>query len=210
MNRRAIVVAGVIALVAVSGGALGGYAIGRSSAPSDADAARARDEARRAAAKDVGRVVDEQLEQAREEGVEKGRRSGQKAGATRGRAAGQAETAERGAGPTPLPPPKLPTDLAVPGGAKGFVSRPSSIVIGNHEVLEGIVWQTWGGDTATATAQLVGVECDPSCAEGPETRDSVRVTASNPNFNPDDVRYYSDLVVDGHPSGRIKLEIQPF
>lgn len=208
MSRGTVtaLVVGAIVLIAAAGA--GGYHVGRSGAPSDAEARRAHDSARTAALRDADRVEREQLDEAREAGVALGRRRGEKHGAADGRAAGESEAATNGAGPTPVPPPKLPSDLYTSGGA-GYTQRPGTIIVGNHSVIEGIVWQSWGAETATGTGELVGVECDPSCAEGPETRDSVTLRASDPSFNPENVRHYSKLRVEGGPEP-FTIDVPPY
>lgn len=98
---------------------------------------------------------------------------------------------KNGNGPTPLPAPKLPA--VVP--ATDFKERPSDIVIGNHSVIEQISWSSWGDATAAGSGTMLGVECEPSCAEGPETREPAQIEASEPQFSPDNIPYYSRLRV---------------
>ena len=77
--------------------------------------------------------------------------------------------------------------------ATDFQDRPTTITVGNHDVLEQVVWSSWGHDTAAGSGTIVGVKCEPSCAEGPETREPAQLEASKPQFSPKDARLYSRL-----------------
>jgi hypothetical protein len=205
-QRTAILVAAAVLFVVAAG--FGGYAISHSrhvTTSEDADRARAR--TREAALADADQLARQQVEVARQRGRAEGRRSGRARGAKDGTAAGRQEAAQGNTGPTPVPPPKLPTDLAGGEGSGNFVERPDQIVVGNHEVLEDISWSSWGGDTASATATLSGVDCVPNCAEGHPTHDSVTLEATDPTFNPNDVRYYSKLTVHGAPDGDFDIDV---
>jgi hypothetical protein len=134
-------------------------------------------------------------------------RRGKAAGTAAGERAGQAKIAARGAGPTELPSPLLPTSLYdLP--PTGFTERPSEIILGNHATLKGISWSSWG-DTATGTGTLLGDDCDPNCAEGSPTEDPATIEATDPSFTPQDKRYYSRVRVisDGQPP--VDLEVKP-
>ena len=204
-NSTLLAVAAVLLVVAAG---LGGYALHHSKHVATADdAARERAAAREAALADSDELAKQQEQLARDRGRVAGRRSGRVQGAKDGAAAAQDELAGNDAGPTPVPPPKLPTDLAGGEGGANFVERPSQIVVGNHEVLEHISWSSWGRDTASGTATLSGVDCNPTCAEGTPTHDSVTLTASDPTFNPNDVRYYSKLRVEGGPNGGFDIDV---
>jgi hypothetical protein len=85
-----------------------------------------------------------------------------------------------------------------------------TMIIGNHEVLEGISWSTWGEEVAEGSGTLVGVECEPSCAEGPEVRNTVTVRAWEPSFTPDGVRYYSKLTFLGSGVERLTLDVTAY
>lgn len=79
--------------------------------------------------------------------------------------------------------------------ATDFQERPSEIVVGNHSVIEQISWSSWSDSTAAGSGTMLGVKCEPSCAEGPETREPAQIEASEPQFSPGNVRYYSRLRV---------------
>jgi hypothetical protein len=117
--------------------------------------------------------------------------------------------ANSGNGPTVLPAPKLAANLTIVP-AEDFAERPASITVGNHSVLEKVAWSSWGDETATGSGTLLGVECEPSCAEGPETRESAQLEASKPQFSPDKVRYYSRLRVAPAEGKAFTVEVRGF
>jgi hypothetical protein len=84
------------------------------------------------------------------------------------------------------------------------------MILGNHSVLQAISWATWGGEVAEGSATLVGVECTPSCAEGPEVRHSVALKAWQPSFTPDNARYYSKLTLEGSEVPRNTIDITAY
>ncbi len=205
MSRRALLVAVVVALVLTGALFGGGYLFGQSKAPSDADAARARAAARSRALERGGTQNTRTLDGIRLDAGGPAARRGKRAGVVAGTSAGQEEIAARGAGPTQLPVPTLPTD-AYSAPPSGFAERPAKILLTNHGGAEGITWSTWG-ETATGTGTFTGSDCKPSCAEGKPTRDPVTLTASDPEFTPQSKRYFSKLVVapQGEPSFTVKL-----
>lgn len=185
----------------------GGYALGRSGAPDDSDATRARAEARGEALARGTVARADAFRRAREEGKVRGRRRGRRQGEEAGRGAGEVAVANSGNGPTVLPLPKLAANLTVVP-ATDYSERPSSITVGNHSVLERVSWSSWGDDTAAGAGTLLGVKCEPSCAEGPETRESAQLEASKPQFSPDNVRYYSRLRVTPADGEAYTVEVQ--
>lgn len=208
-GQRALLALGAVLLI--GGLFAGGYALGRAGAADKTEAAEEREEARKASLDD-GRVsARRQVQRIRNAGIARGRRAGRKAGIEGGRIAGRRVVDNSPHGPTRLPPPKLPTDMYSPTGAADTLThRPGQILIGNHSVLEGISWTTWGEDVAEGIGTLVGVECDPSCAEGPETRDQVTVKAWKPSFNPNGARYYSKITLAGPQTPRLTLDVRTY
>lgn len=207
MSIRRRVYLGVGAAVLVIAMTVAGYLLGRGGAPDAGDGARVRAEATRETLTRGKASAKAVLRGARREGLARGRRRGGRAGTQEGDAAGQAAVASNGNGPTTLPPPKLPSDL-FNASPSDYGERPSELIVGNHSVLDDAVWSSWGGTTASGSATLVGVECEPSCAEGPETRKQVRLEAVEPQFSPDNIRYYARLRII-EASGRAEtVEIQ--
>jgi hypothetical protein len=201
----------VAAVGLIAGLTAAGYVLGETGAPDSDDAERERQEARLSALAEGQPSADRELERIRRRGVAQGQRSGRKSGARKGREAGEAAAAARGAGPTVVPAPKLPTDITTPDlAATSLIDQPSEMIVGNHSVLEAITWTTWGGEVAEGSATLVGVDCNPSCAEGPEVRYSVGLKAWQPSFTPDNVRYYSKLTVEGADVPRNTIEISAY
>lgn len=115
--------------------------------------------------------------------------------------------ANSGNGPTVLPAPKLAANLTIVP-AEDFAERPASITVGNHAVLEKVAWSSWGDETAAGSGTLLGVECEPNCAEGRETQESAQLEASKPQFSPDNVRYYSRLRVSPADGKAYTVEVQ--
>lgn len=205
MTRRALLT--VLALALVGSGVLfaGGYVLGRSKAPSDADAARARSIAKAGALR-RGRVKNgRELDALRVKAGGPAARRGRASGVAAGREAGEQQIAARGAGPTQLPLPMLPTN-AYDSPPQGFTVRPSAIILTNHGGAEGITWSVWG-ETATGTGTLTGSDCKPSCAEGKPTRDPVTLQASDPQFTSQSKRFFAKLVVEpqGRPGFTVRL-----
>ena len=197
MNRRKLVLLSLaaVALIAVATGA--GYALGRSAAPTNADAAEERNTGRRLALADRERAARREAQRVRQRSSIAGAREGEKAGAAEGRQAGEAEVARQGLGPTPLDPPKLFADLYSPQLSGGEpADRPGKIILGNHSQLEGISWSSWGGEVAEGSGTLFEVvDCEPTCAEDPGERTEVTLKAWEPSFNPESVRLYSKLTI---------------
>ena len=77
-------------------------------------------------------------------------------------------------------------------------------------MLEKVTWSSWGDETAAGSGTLLGVECEPSCAEGPETRESAQLEASKPQFSPDNVRYYSRLRVNPADGEAYTVDVRGF
>ncbi|MDQ3647579.1 MAG: hypothetical protein M3433_03155 [Actinomycetota bacterium] len=172
----------------------GGYAVGKSQASSQRDVTDARVGAKRAA---LGRVRAENrrmLEAIRTEAGESAARRGRQAGTVAGREAGLREIAARGAGPTPLPRPVLPTDLVRRPTPTGFKARPTEVLIGKYVRLEDISWSTWG-ETAQGTGTLIGNDCKPACVAGSETRERASLTATRPQFSVKNSYYFTKLRV---------------
>jgi hypothetical protein len=211
MRRTTIAFLCIAAVGLIAGLTAAGYVLGKSGAPDADDAARERQEARQAALAEGRPSADRELNRIRRRGSVRGQRQGRRVGARKGREAGEAAASARGAGPTLVPPPKLPTDITTPDlAATSLTEQPSEVIVGNHSVLEGISWTTWGGDVAEGSATLVGVDCTPSCAEGPEVRYSVGLKAWQPSFTPDNVRYYSKLTLEGSDVPRNTIDISAY
>lgn len=209
LNRRGRIGLSVGAAILVVVISVAGYALGRAGAPDEDDAFRDREDARQQALSRGELVRKEAVRRARAKGRARGRRRGRREGTAAGTSAGRQAVASGGNGPTVLPPPKLASNLTVVP-AEEFAERPASITVGNHSVLEGIAWSTWGEATAAGSGTLLGVECEPSCAEGPETRKAAQLEASEPQFSPDNVRYYSRLRVTPTNGRAFTVEVRGF
>lgn len=200
MKARTLAAVFALALVGTGATFAGGYAFGKSGAPTDSDATHDRAAAKTRALR-VGRTRNERtLEEIRVGAGGPAARRGRAAGIVAGRAAGEREIAARGAGPTELALPLLPSD-AYDAPPQGFTVRPSQIILTNHGGAEGITWSAWG-DTASGTGTLTGSDCDPNCAEGKPTRDPVTLTATDPQFTAQGKRFFAKLLVapEGKPS----------
>jgi hypothetical protein len=204
-----LIVLGAAALIC--GSAAAGYLLGRTGATTKDEANRARTQARQQVLANSRTAEHQALFRIRRRGVAQGNKRGLAAGAQKGEADGAAEAASNGNGPTPLPPPMLATDITVPSLATSTLAdRPAKVIVGNHSVIEGIAWSTWGNDVAEGNATLVGVDCIPSCAEGPEVRHPITIKAWEPSFTPDNARYYSKITMLGPETERFTVEIQAY
>jgi hypothetical protein len=56
--------------------------------------------------------------------------------------------------------------------------QPSQVQIDNHDVLTGLSWQSWGGETATGSGTFQHRICEPDCATGYSVPLSASVTMS--------------------------------
>lgn len=206
MSRRALLIVIGLALMGAGGLFAGGYAFGTSKAPSDRDAAKARAVSKRRALSHGRTITQRKLDAIRVGAGGPAARRGRAAGVQAGRSAGQQEIAARGAGPTQLPTPLVPTD-AYDAPATGFTERPSKVLLTNHGGAEGVTWSSYGGETATGSGTLTGSDCKPNCAEGKPTRDPITLTASDPQFTPQNKRFYAKLVVEpqGKPSFTVRI-----
>ena len=205
MRARTLATVFVFALLGTAAAFAGGFALGGSAATSDSDAARDRAAAKQRALR-RGRDRNERtLDEVRVTAGGAAARRGRAAGVVAGRAAGEREIAARGAGPTELDLPLLPSD-AYDAPPQGFTVRPGKILLTNHGGAENITWSAWG-DTAAGTGTLTGSDCEPNCAEGKPTRDPVTLTATDPQFTAQGKRFFSKLVVapQGKPSSTYRI-----
>jgi hypothetical protein len=56
--------------------------------------------------------------------------------------------------------------------------RPTQIQVDNHDVLTGLSWDSWGGETASGGGSLQHRVCDPDCATGYDVELPVSVVLS--------------------------------
>jgi hypothetical protein len=212
MRRRSVLLLlfGVLVVVGVSG--IGGYAAGKSRAPSDEDAARVRSAAREEVIADADAAAQRERRNAFSEGSSEGEVRGRRAGVRAGKRSGEAEVAERDVGPTALPEPLIPADVYAPEMTGGeLTEQPSEIILNNHDQLEDISWSETGGDVAIGSGTLFRiVACEPSCAEDPGERVPATVKAWEPTFNPDSVRYYSKLTVEPSTGEKFTVSVSAF
>jgi hypothetical protein len=186
----------------------GAYTFAKSKAPDKQDAARTKRVAEESMLR-RGRAANERkLEKLRLASGGPAAQRGKKAGTGAGEQAGQQIIAARGAESTPLPLPVLPTSL-YDQPPTGFTERPTEIVLGNHEILQNISWSTWG-DTGHGTGTLLGVICEPSCAEGPPTHDPATIEATEPSFTPENKRYFSKVHITSANNPPIDLDVNLF
>ena len=177
---RARTLLAVLACTLLVGAAAGGgaFLVGKRGTDTAAEAAHARAASERVALR-RGRARNARtLDNIRVAAGGPSAKRGRAAGARDGEAAGQQEIAARGAGPTVLPLPVLPSNLYdLP--PSGFTERPASLQIGNHSRMENISWSSWS-DNASGSGTLIGNDCEPSCAEGSETRTTAQLAATDP------------------------------
>lgn len=67
---------------------------------------------------------------------------------------------------------------AAPPPTLAGVVEPSTIGIGAHNEIVGISWQSWGGETANGTGQQLVDDCNPTCANGNSSYETVTVTVA--------------------------------
>ena len=212
MRRRSVLLLLLGALVVVGVSGVGGYAAGKSRAPSTEDAARVRSAAREEVVADADAAAKRERRNAFSEGASDGELRGRRVGLRAGKRSGEAEVAERDVGPTPLPEPLIPADMYAPQITGGdLTEQPSEIILNNHDQLEEISWSETGGEVAIGSGTLFRiVACEPSCAQDPGERVPATVKAWEPTFNPDSVRYYSKLTVEPSTGEKFTVSVSAF
>jgi hypothetical protein len=208
MTSRSVPLLAVLgALLVVIAFGLAGYAVGKTGAPDEEDAAAERAAGRREVLSDAETAAQRERREAVDREEIAGERRGRRAGATEGKAAGEAELAARHVGPTTPPEPLIPAD-AFSGGQ--LTERPGAILLGPHQELEAISWSEVGGEVAIGTGTWVVTGCEPTCAEGSVERVSATVKAWEPVFNSDNVRFYSEITVERSTGGKFTVSVPRF
>ena len=190
MTSRSVPLLAVLgALVVVIAFGLGGYAVGKTGAPDEEDAAAERAAGRREVLSDAETAAQRERREAVDREETAGERRGRRDGAAEGKAAGEAELAASDVGPTTLEEPKIPAD-AFSGGQ--LTDRPGAILLRPNKNLEAISWSETGGEVAIGMGTYVDTECEPTCAEPA----SAEVKAWEPGFNSENDRFYSKITVE--------------
>lgn len=213
MTSRSVPLLAVLGtLVVVGAFGLGGYAVGKSGAPDEEDAAAERAAGRREVLADAHTAATRERRDAVDREATAGERRGRRAGASAGEQAGEAEIADTDVGPTPLDEPLIPADVyssQLTGGQ--LTDQPSEIALRNHTQLEDISWSESGGEVAIGSGTLVRIgACEPSCADAPGERVPATIKAWEPAFTSDSVRFYSKITVEPSDDEKFTLPVSIF
>ena len=213
MTSRSVPLLAVLGpLVVVGAFGLGGYAVGKSGAPDEEDAAAERAAGRREVLADADTAATRERRDAVDREVTAGERRGRRAGASAGEQAGEAEIADRDVGPTVLDEPLIPADAYSPQVTGGqLTDQPSEIVLGKNSQLQDISWSESGGEVAIGSGTLFRiVACEPSCADDPGERVPATIKAWEPAFNSNNERFYSKITVDPSNDEKFTLPVSRF